>query len=286
MINTKTTTTMVAVILVLCAVALGYPGQEKDEARVQEALKEGIIKEHPFPLRDPWKDWVNKCGDLPSYRSYAIKHWQEVAEATKMTAEQRAKAKELNEKFRKVQSEFKETITPARHQLQKRAKEAEKAGKSELANKLTKVTHVQTHQKLAIEGAASEDLLRLLNPKQVKAWHEYRVTKYGALKMRQSIYDRKIGGEKLSKRLAITDSQRKQIDEMAWKLSRETFLPTIKHPEKISAFGVFGEDQKRARALAEEKLYPQVVQDVLTDEQRAKLKEDRKQKEDKKDKKG
>jgi|GEM_PF-3849776 len=288
MIDTKKMTMMTGLVLVICAAALGYNDEdrEKDKARIQEAIKEGIVDAHPFPPVAPWGDWVNNCGNLLSYRSLAINRWQEVAEVTDMTAEQRAKAEALHKRFREAHEVFDKTTTPPKNKLKARSEEAKKAGKDELADKLKKLVYVQAHYKLAIEGGASEDLLRLLTPEQLKAWHNYRVTKHGATKMRQSIYDRKIGGEKLSERLAITDEQRNQIDEMAWKLSKEVFLPTIRHPEKISAFSVFGEDQKRARALAEEKLLPKVIQEVLTDEQRAKLKEDQKQKEEKKDEKG
>lgn len=276
MICTKTTTVMVALILAICAGAMGYNDEEreKDKALIQEAIKEGIIDSHPFPPVEPWGDWVNNCGSFLSYRSLAISHWREVAEATDMTEEQRAKAEALHKQFREAHEAFDKTTTAPKNELKARSEEAKKAGRDELARKLMKLVYVQAHYKLAIQGGASEDLLRLLTPEQLKAWHNYRVTKYGARAMRKSIYDRKVGGEKLSKRLAITDAQREQIDEMAWKLSKEAFLPTIEHPENISAFGVFGEDQKRARALAEEKLLPKVVQEVLTDEQRTKLKKE------------
>ncbi|MBS3734659.1 MAG: hypothetical protein KGY99_07010 [Phycisphaerae bacterium] len=288
MIDTKKMTMMTGLVLVICVAALGYDDEkrEKDKARIQEAIEEGIIDSHPFPPVAPWGDWVNNCGNLLSYRSLAISHWQEVAEATDMTAEQRAQAEALHKRFREAHEAFDKTTTPPKNKLKARAEEAKKAGKDDLARKLKKLVYVQAHYKLAIQGGASEDLLRLLTPEQVKVWHNYRVTKYGATKMRRSIYDRKIGGEKLSKRLAITDEQKKQIEEMAWKLSKDVFLPTIEHPENISAFGVFGEDQKRARALAEETLLPEVIREVLTDEQRTKLEQEQEQeaKEEKTDK--
>jgi Spy/CpxP family protein refolding chaperone len=273
MIHTKHAWTWLA-ILALATSAWGYKDREKDKARIQEAIEQGIIDSHPFPPVGQWGDWVNNCGDMLSYRSIAISHWQEVADATEMTAEQRAKAEALHKRFREAHEAFDETTTPPKNKLKARSEEAKKAGKDELARKLMKLVYVQAHYKLAIQGGASEDLLRLLTPEQLTAWHNYRVTKYGARTMCKSIYDRKVGGEKLSKLLAITDTQREQIDEMAWKLSKETFLPTIEHPQNISAFGVFGEDQKRARALAEEKLLPKVIQEVLTDEQREKLKKE------------
>ncbi|MBS3735220.1 MAG: hypothetical protein KGY99_09890 [Phycisphaerae bacterium] len=52
---------------------------------------------------------------------------------------------------------------------------------------------------------------------------------------------------------------------------RAAWVPTVEHPEDISAFAIYGADEKRAKAMAEEKVYPDVVAKVLTDEQRETL---------------
>jgi hypothetical protein len=260
------------VVLVCGAAAYGYGGQEKDEQVAQEAILDGIVESHPFPLEGRvWKDWVNNCGDFLSYRSNCIKRWEEVAEAVSMTEEQRAKAKALREKYDKVHEAFDATTTPVRHKLGDRMEEAKKAGNEGLAKRLERLRHVQTHQKLAIEGAASEDLLRLLTSEQVRKWHEYRVEKHAVMEMRRRILWRKIGEKKFEELVELTDEQRQQIEKMMWELAEKEFLPTIKHPEKVSAFAVYGEDQKRARAMADEKLYPKVIRTLLTDDQREKL---------------
>ncbi|MBS3821698.1 MAG: hypothetical protein KGY81_08050, partial [Phycisphaerae bacterium] len=137
---------------------------------------------------------------------------------------------------------------------------------------------------------ASEDLLRLLTPEQLAAWHNYRVTKHGRDRMCHHVYKRSVNGEDLIDVLNLTDEQKRRIKEKAWQISEKHFLPTVKHPEKVDAFGVRGEQGKRARAMGDQKLYPWMVQEVLTDEQRAKLKKEQEQeqkaKEEKKDKKG
>ncbi len=276
MVCTKTATVMVALILAICAGALGYNDEEreKDKALIQEAIKEGIVDAHPFPPVEPWGDWVNNCGNLLSYRSLAISHWREVAEATDMTEEQRAKAEALHKRFREAHEAFDETTTAPKNKLKARAEEAKKAGKDELARKLMKLVYVQAHYKLAIQGGASEDLLRLLTPEQLTQWHTYRVTKHGRDRMCHHVYKRSVNGEDLIDVLNLTDEQKRLIKEKAWQISEKDFLPTVKHPEKVDAFGVRGERGKRAKALGDEKLYPWMVQEVLTDEQREKLKKE------------
>jgi len=273
MIRTKTTTMMLAVIPVICAAALGYNDEdrEKDKARIQEAIEQGIIDSHPFPPVDPWGDWVNNCGDMLSYRSIAISHWQEVAEATDMTAEQRAKAEALHERFREAHEAFDKTTTQPKDELKARSEEAKKAGKDELADKLKKLVWVQAHYKLAIQGGASEDLLRLLTPEQLTKWHAYRVTKHGRDKMCHHVYKRSVNGEDLIDVLNLTGEQKRRIREKAWQISEKHFLPTVKHPEHVGAFGVHGEQGQRARAMGDQKLYPWMVENVLTDMQRAKV---------------
>ncbi len=259
-------------ILSVPTLVWGYGGQKQDERVVREAIRDGIVESHPFPLEGRvWKDWVNDCGNLLSYRSNCIKRWEEVAEATGMTDEQRAKAKALREKYGKVHEEFDETTTPIRHTLGDRMEEAKKAGNEELAKRLERLRHVQTHQKLAIEGAASEDLLRLLTPKQLRAWHEHRVAKHATKKMHERFFHRKVGDKRLEDLVELTAEQKGRIERMAWRLAQEDFLPTVEHPEDISAFAIYGDDQRRARALADEKLYPEVVRTVLTEPQREKL---------------
>jgi hypothetical protein len=264
---------MLAVIPVICAVALGYNDEdrEKDKARIQEAIEEGIIDSHPFPPVGQWGDWVNNCGDMLSYRSLAISHWQEVADATDMTAEQRAKAEALHERFRAAHEAFDETTTQPKDELQARSEQASKAGKDELADKLKKLVWVQAHYKLAIQGGASEDLLRLLTPEQLTKWHTYRVTKHGRDKMCHHVYKRSVNDEDLIDVLNLTDEQKRRIKEKAWQISEKHFLPTVEHPEHVGAFGVHGEQGQRARAMGDRKLYPWMVENVLTDMQRAKL---------------
>lgn len=262
---------LLAAVLFSPAPLWGYGGQAEDERVVQEAIREGIVDAHPFPLNASWADWVNNCGNFLSYRSNCIRRWQEVAEATDMTAEQRKKAKALHEKYEKIHHLFDETTTPVRHKLGDRRDEAKEAGDDELADKLNRLRHVQTHQKLAIEGAASEDLLRLLTPKQQRAWHGYRVAKHAVKKMRERILYRKVQGENLEDVVGLTAEQKARVETMAWKLAKEEFLPTVEHPENVSAFAIYGQDEKRAKAMADEKLYPEVVRTVLTDSQREKL---------------
>jgi len=262
---------IVAFILFSCSLALGYEDQKEDEQIIQEAIEEGIIDSHPFPPVGDWGDWVNNCGDMLSYRSLAISHWEEVAEATDMTAEQRAEAEALHEQFREAHEAFDETTTAPKNKLKARSEEAKKAGKDELAGKLKKLVHVQAHYKLAIQGGASEALLRLLTPEQLKEWHTYRVTKHGRDKMRHWAYKRSINGEDLEDVLNLTGEQKRRINEKAWEISQEYFLPTVKNPEDVSAFGVYGEQGKRAQRMGDEKLTPWMVENVLTEMQRAKL---------------
>ncbi len=261
-------------VLAFTTTAWGYKDREEreeDEAKIQAAIKEGIVDAHPFPPVGDWGDWVNRCGDMLSYRSLAISHWREVAEVTDMTAEQRAKAEALHKRFREAHEAFDETTTPPKNKLKVRSEQAKKAGKDDLARKLKKLVYVQAHYKLAIQGGASEDLLRLLTPEQLTQWHTYRVTKHGRDKMCHRVYKRSVNGEDLIDVLKLTGEQKRRIKDKAWQISEKDFLPTVKHPENVSAFGVFGEQGERAKAMGDEKLYPWMVENVLTDMQRAKL---------------
>ena len=264
--------TAITAISVSVALVQGCGEQGEDEIVVREAIEGGVIDSDPFPLEGRvWADWVDSCGNFLSYRSFYIKHWEEVAEATRMTAEQRAKAEALYEKYKRIHEQFDKTTTPVRNELEDRMEEARKAGNEDLAETLNRLRHVQTHQKLAIEGAATEDLLRLLTEKQLRRWHEYRVTKHAAKRMRDRIYHREFDDTQFAELAGLTLEQKGRIEKLAWKLAREEFLPTVEHPEDVSAFAIYGEDEKRAKAMADEKLYPQVVREVLTDAQREKL---------------
>jgi len=260
-----------AAILFLSAFAFGYTGQENDEAVIQKAIEAGILESHPFPLEGrPWAEWVNNSQTLFDFRSNAIVRWDEMAEVTDMTEEQRAKAKALHQKYKKLLHDFKEETNPVIEKIGEREKEARETGNSEVANTLRRVGHVQTHQKLAIEGGASEDLYRLLNEEQLETWHEYRVTKHAVHKMRRRTVWRKIGDSQFDKILDLSDEQMEQIESMLWETAEKEFLPTIDDFEEISALAIYRENEKHAFALGE-KVYPEVVEKVLTDEQRAKL---------------
>jgi len=246
-------------------------GQEKDEAKFQKAIEEGIIDAHPFPLVGQWGDWVNRCNDTLPYLSQAIKHWREVADATDMTAEQRAQAEALHKQYREAHEAFDEATTGPKNKLKKRSEEASRAGKDELARKLMQLVHVQANYKLAILGGASEDLLRLLTPEQLAKWHTYRVTKHARNKMTDHLYKRSVNGDNLIDELDLTHKQKRDIEDKAWEIARDDFLPTVEGREEINSFGLFGERGERAMAMSDEKLYPWVVENVLTDMQSAKL---------------
>jgi len=190
-------------------------GQEKDEAKFQKAIEEGIIDAHPFPLVGQWGDWVNRCNDTLPYLSQAIKHWREVADATDMTPEQRAKAEALHKQYRAAHEAFDEATTGPKNILKRRSEEASRAGKDELARKLMQLVHVQANYKLAILGGASEDLLRLLTPGQLAKWHTYRVTKHARNKMTNHLYKRSVNGDNLSDALDLTHKQKRDIEEKA-----------------------------------------------------------------------
>jgi Spy/CpxP family protein refolding chaperone len=266
-----TAVVMGATVLVSTAVA-GLDPEECKEI-MQAAVDDGVVKENPFsPIGKEWEEWAWYHKDFLSYRSDCIRRWETVAEVTNMDDEQRAKAKELHAKSRRLHEAHDADTTPPRRKLKKRAKEAREAGDSELARKLDKLCAVQAVQKISIQGNASAELLKLLTPEQRKLWHEYKVIKVATKHINGRVTSREISDEKLVNLVKLSDDQRDRIREMARKLAKTELLPTVEKPEDLSGRGLGrGELAKRATTLANEKLYPEVVKTVLTDEQRAKL---------------
>jgi hypothetical protein len=258
-------------VLLSAGTVQGYHGQQKDDQKVREAIEQGVIDSHPFPLRDPWKGWVNS-GEFLSYRSNAIVRWEEVADATSMTAEQRAKAEALHRKFRNVLHTFKEATKPATEELGERIRMAKEKGNEDLAATLTRLGHVQTHQKLAVEGGASVELLRLLSDEQLAEWHNYRVAKHARNAMRDHLYNRSVYDEDLEDALNLTGAQKERIEEKIAEVVRVAYMPTVENIEDISALAIYHENKRRAQAMADEMVYPWMMREALDETQRAPLK--------------
>lgn len=257
-------------VLLAAGTVQGYHGQDEDEQKVREAIEKGVIDSHPFPLRDPWKDWVNS-GEFLSFRSNAIVRWAEVADATDMTPEQRAEAEALHRRYGKVLHTFKEATKPASLELEERIKKAKEEGDEDLAKTLTRLGHIQTHQKLAVEGGASIELLRLLSDEQLAEWHDYRVAKHARNAMRAHLYHHSVHDEDLQDALNLSGDQRRRIEEKIADVVRDAYMPTVENIEDISALAIFHENKRRAQKMADERVYPWMMRAVLDDTQQAQL---------------
>lgn len=159
-----------------------------------------------------------------------------------LTADQQAKLTELVKQHNEAMKAWKDEHGEQLKELQTQFKQAKTDGDKEQAKQLREQMKALSAERAKAEAEHWKQVMGLLTPEQVQAWH---ARQFEAMAMR------------LGRKVDLTDDQKARISELAKTAAARTVAAT----------------DAKAGMQAKRDFHQAVMNDVLTDEQRAKLKQ-------------